>query len=1044
MTKDQISLIKEIAQKDDGTGNPLASVLSAIFNDEIMFRNTDDFVIYDDDNELIHAIKANYDNAIAGAAWPYKICTGFYGNIQFMEGLYDMKNFEKAIDQLFLNTGLIDEEKKEMIMKWASGIRNHALVPKAPGPYFPSVPQIPPKPPVCECRPDGIWHAEPIDQRTKKNIIFNMVDKAIANQTGTSMTFKKTRPATYNLTYTCDNTELANTFKGFMDTLGKELFFASLTNDIKAAIINPSVEASTDNFVTVAAEEILPQKRDVPVNIKMYIEAYGVRVRYDFCTTWVVDQEAADEWISATQSVVENYVNSIDTSGAIASATIIGKNISAVINTTDGLDVSTLGDDLASIEGLESVIWRSNNKVYVLTVGDTASYDTFEKGVYDSMPTANGQTTTGSVEMTAKNGAQLVYTLTVKYFNDEITDPVAIIGSKKYATLAEALTAAVSGDTIELQKDLTINNSAVSSTPNNPVIGLPAGVSFNGGGHTITADSASWVANPSASYGTNHIIGISGGTATISNVTLAGHATLKSGVVAYGTGTNVTIDTVTATNCGNCGVQVSGATVVLNNLTTSGNTWGAVNADKGGDGSMPAVTFNSGTMAENVEIYTEITDQDVVTAPSLTKYQGFGTNLKGFIYYTSDVSRLGTVIDGKVYETLNDVFENNDNITVAIPANTDETITIPEGKTFTLDMGGHTMTNTAGSDTIINNGTLIINGEGTIDNTENDKAPIMNNGELTILKGTITRSAEAGTADGDGGNSYYTILNHGTMTIGAVDGNDADIVISNSGAFSSLISNGWYDSEGKTPEADSCYMTINCGTFTGGKYCFKNDELGNATINGGVYSGSSETNLLNWHNMTINDGTFTMGNAKANIANGTYGQGVGHLEITGGEFNASNVPNISMINGYASSDITITGGTFTSKTGLSNYIPEGYQIDEESVPGKFVVAKISVEEQVDSFIEGLDAEGVTVEADPDTNNSYTITTSTGSIANSGIFEDILSVEGVTGITVTNGSATATYTTGGDLATFKTTVDAMVPKSNDAAPATLTMTIDVAE
>ena len=108
MTKDQISLIREVAQKDDGTGNPLASVLSAIFNDEIMFRNTDDFVIYDDDNELIHAIKANYDNAIAGAAWPYKICTGFYGNIQFMEGLYDMKNFEKAIDQLFLNTGLID------------------------------------------------------------------------------------------------------------------------------------------------------------------------------------------------------------------------------------------------------------------------------------------------------------------------------------------------------------------------------------------------------------------------------------------------------------------------------------------------------------------------------------------------------------------------------------------------------------------------------------------------------------------------------------------------------------------------------------------------------------------------------------------------------------------------------------------------------------------------------------------------------------------------------------------------------------------------
>ena len=1031
MTKDQISLIREVAQKDDGTGNPLASVLSAIFNDEIMFRNTDDFVIYDDDNELIHAIKANYDNAIAGAAWPYKICTGFYGNIQFMEGLYDMKNFEKAIDQLFLNTGLIDEEKKEMIMKWASGIRNHALVPKAPGPYFPSVPQIPPKPPIPECRPDGIWHAEPIDQRTKKNIIFNMVDKAIANQTGTSMTFKKTRPATYNLTYTCDNTELANTFKGFMDTLGKELFFASLTNDIKAAIINPSVEASTDNFVTVAAEEILPQKRDVPVNIKMYIEAYGVRVRYDFRTTWVVDQEAADEWISATQSVVENYVNSIDTSGAITSATIIGKNISAVINTTDGLDVSTLGDDLASIEGLESVIWRSNDKVYVLTVGDTASYDTFEKGVYDSMPTANGQTTTGSVEMTAKNGAQLVYTLTVKYFNDEVTDPVAIIGSKKYATLADALAAAVSGDTIELQKDLTVNNSAVSSTPNNPVIGLPAGVSFNGGGHTITADSASWVANPSASYGTNHIIGISGGTSTISNVTLAGHATLKSGVVAYGTGTNVTIDTVTATNCGNCGVQVSGATVVLNNLTTSGNTWGAVNADKGSDGSMPAVTFNSGTMAENVEIYTEITDQDVVTAPSLTKVQGFGTTLKGFIYYTSDMSRLGTITgEGTVYETLNDAANADGPISVTLTKNLSEGLRVPVGKDITIDGAGATIsgsiscvaTGTGSTNVTLKNltldGTSVSGGYGIIsqNQTDNDQMECNLTLENVNVSG-FTKKAIYGT------NIKTLTINGGTISNCAT------------GVMGDPNISGDYAVDLNLVAVQGTVVTIDGVTFTGDlgdKAAIKITQRGGAS-DAGASDIPKNVGEAKVQSVTISNCDFSGSTTEVDFRIGTDNK-------TPAQPDAANTTGAYAVSLSGNTEMVVQSAYLKDEPTLT--VP----VDREAAKTEDTdIALVpTVEEQVDSFIEGLDAEGVTVEADPDTNNSYTITTSTGSIANSGVFEDILSVEGVTGITVTNGSATATYTAGGDLATFKTTVDAMVPKSNDAAPVTLTMTIDVAE
>lgn len=998
MTKEQISLIRGIAQKDDGTGHPLAAVLSAIFNDEIMFRNTDDFLIYDDNNELIHAIKANYDNAVAGAAWPYKIATGFYGNIQFMEGLYTMGNFEKAIDQLFVNTGLIDEEKKEMIMKWAAGIRNHAMQPIDPGPYYPTVPQIPPMPPKPECRPDGIWHAGPIDQRTKKNIIFNLVDTAISK--ATTGTFKKVRPATYELTYDCDNSEMANTFKGFMDTLGKELFYASLTNDIMAAIIDPKVEASTDNFVTVAADEILPSKRDVPVNIKMYIEAYGVRVRYDFRTTKVIDQEAADEWLTTTQTAVENYVNSISSS-AIDSTNITGTNISAAINTTDGLEDITLADDLAKIEGLESVTFRSGNKVYVMTVGDSASYDAFEKGVYDSMPTTAGQSTTGTVTMTAANGAELVYTLTVKYL-----DPVAKIGEVGYGSLEAAIAAAVAGNTIDLVKDITTDNAAVSGNPNSAVFSLPAGVNLNGNGHTITANEASWTENPSASYGTNHILGVSAGTAVISDVTVIGHSKMKSGIVCYGNGTNVTLNTVTAQNCGNCGVQVSGATVALTDLTTSGNTWGAVNADKGSDGSMPAVTFNSGTMAETVEIYTEITDQDVVTAASLTKYQGFGTTLKGFIYYTSDVAKFtnagATIYNGALYESINDILTNNDTVDLFIEKDIAEQITVPAGKSFNLNLNNHTITNVAGADTLVNNGTMTISGTGTIDNTETSKAALTNNGTLTILGGTISRSQDTGVPDDDTHPGYYTLVNHGTMIIGANGADNSGITISSTGGYSALVENGWYDSTGKTAGDDDCHLTIYGGNFTGGKYCLKNDELGYIDVYGGNFDGSFNVNVLNWHNLYIHDGTFDATEYNtANVANGKYQLGVGHVEISGGNFTSGAAKtNLIMINGYTSSDYTLTGGVFNKKTGLSNYLADGYELDSEINPGKFTVVQKMVASVGDVEYPTVAAAIASI-----TDNTPTTINLTSDV------EENLSIPVGRNITITGGASSATITGG---------------------------------
>ena len=537
--------------------------------------------------------------------------------------------------------------------------------------------------------------------------------------------------------------------------------------------------------------------RIIHANMLKYLELYDE------------DQEA---WISATKEEITTYINSISNDG-ITSIVVDDANntVTVAIDTTNDLDIG-LVPFLTGVDGLKSVVYTAGNQSYTLIVGDESTYTTFQKGVLNTMPNTNGSSTNGNLNLTAENGASLVYTLKVTYFNqdeefqkidtyltgyqhtdvtvantgdkaytvvghvvdaeglnfdplsavaevqnltkvkitageqsqetseipagieglktflnsvipydntadpvsvaieltagnaivtytlvyssDVIADPEAIVNGRRYATLAEALAGAQSGETIELQKDLLLGNGTATGAANNPVIALPANVSFDGGSHIITANEMSW-----SGTNMNHLIGVTSGTAAIKNVTLVGHSKMKSGIVCYGNGTNVTLQNITAQNCGNCGVQVAGATVSATNLTTSGNAWGGVNVDKGSDGSAPHFTVGEGCVfAEKAEVYTEITDQDVVTAPSMTKVQGFGTTLKGFIYYTTDATKLecvATIGTDKYCETVADAVANAvsgneikllknitvDNAAVSSSVNT-PVIVVPDGVTF--------------------------------------------------------------------------------------------------------------------------------------------------------------------------------------------------------------------------------------------------------------------------------------------------------------------------------------------------------------------------
>ena len=284
---------------------------------------------------------------------------------------------------------------------------------------------------------------------------------------------------------------------------------------------------------------------------------------------------------------------------------------------------------------------------------------------------------------------------------------------------------------------------------------------------------------------------------------------------------------------------------------------------------------------------------------------------------TTEETKAASIGEAK-YDTLQaavDAAKKEDTITLT--ADVTENITIPENAELTIDLNGNKITND-GDHTITNNGTLIIDdysdkGTGTIDNVTHGKAAIWNNGTMTVYSGTITRSEEAGTVNGANGNSYYVILNHGTMTIGEDNGDNDNIKVEADGGFSSLFENGWYDGNKNTSKENSV-LTIYGGTYTGGINTVKNDDYGELTIEDGLFTNVAQAAFMNWNIATVNGGTFK--SDKYAVVNSGYGADSadkGQLTITDGNFESKDAA-ISSAD-YASNfgNVSITGGTFKTE-----------------------------------------------------------------------------------------------------------------------------------
>lgn len=369
------------------------------------------------------------------------------------------------------------------------------------------------------------------------------------------------------------------------------------------------------------------------------------------------------------------------------------------------------------------------------------------------------------VDSTTTNGDTIENT-------QDVSAACARIGAKYYNTLKEALTESKSGDTITLVKDVTVSNTQAmaNSNYNEAVITLKDGVTLDGDSHTIYADK-NWFKSTdgkNANNPANHIVGVSGVSATIKNLTIVGNANTKHGINAFGTnGTNTLIvNNVTIKNCGTAGMVINGAKVTATNINTEGNPWGAINVDKS---SGSELDLTGGTFKENVQIWTESDGSNVsLDGVQLDKVTGKGTILKSYTYFTDDVSKLGAAYN----ETTKTIYESLD--TALNEAHSGDTISVVKDTELT-----------AGA-TVDNNVTLVVNPGVTLSISEN--ATLTNNGTIENkgeIKGEVTGEIT----------EYYTVTFTSNKEIESVevkDRNDSTIKPNVEGKFIYSLKDGKY------------------------------------------------------------------------------------------------------------------------------------------------------------------------------------------------------------------------------------------------------------
>ncbi|MCD8040072.1 MAG: hypothetical protein LUF82_00945, partial [Clostridia bacterium] len=614
--------------------------------------------------------------------------------------------------------------------------------------------------------------------------------------------------------------------------------------------------------------------------------------------------------------------------GGTSDAIYIGGSSTATLGSTDGenaallVSVTTEGKYAVNVNGNVSSMSILSG-TYEGAINSKYATSFISGGVYSDTSAAayvaDGYALNGTVNEDGYYG--IIEASTEEGGNNEVVATITTDGvTLSYTTLQAAIDAAGEDETIILTADVTESSVTISA---DDIITIDLGGNtltaniYNYGTLTISDTAADTNSLTGTIYNYN-ILTISGGsvscTAPASSASLAKLVLTSNGgteynaIVNYGGTVTVTDGTVYGETYG---ITSYGGSVTISGGTVSGVT-GAIYCEgttltiSGGTVSGSIVTDGNCTVNITGGYFSDTDIAEYLDTENYLLNSVASDNLYQVLAATEFAARIGNI----GYATLQDAIDaaaSGD--TIVLISDVTENITIGDSKTITLDLNGNEITNDGDHTITVETGaTLTITdsvGGGTVDNVTNGKAAIYNEGEVTIEGGTYTRSAEAD------GNTYYVILNHGTMTIGT-DGGTNDITVQSDGTTSSLIENGWYTPSENTSET-TAYLTIYGGKFTGGLNTVKNDEYGELVIYDGTFTNTTMYAVLTYNTATIYGGTFTGNNyaVYAEKTSDTYG--VAELTINGGTFTGSR---------YAlwakGATLEITEGTFNGGLYITN------------------------------------------------------------------------------------------------------------------------------
>ena len=478
---------------------------------------------------------------------------------------------------------------------------------------------------------------------------------------------------------------------------------------------------------------------------------------------------------------------------------------------------------------------------------------------------------------------------------------VAKVGETEYATLAEAVDAANNGDTVQLltdvlqnsevciNKDITLNlnEKKIYNTKDIWADDVVALVNVkNNDNVTITGDG-----EIAAKENDCYAINLVSGTLTIENGNIVG---------------NVSAVQVQAGH-----LYIKGGTFSLLQKWENKSTYLINMIDEAYQDGSARATITGGTFVDYEPSQSTSEHPNANFVPT-----GYNVTQDGDSYVVTVKSDNVAEIGDIQYATLADAVAAADNNTVTLLKDVTADITIPAGKTITLDLNGKKLTAATGC-AIANKGNLTVVGAGTVQANGSDSAAIGNfpDAEVTLKGGNYLSK------------SWYVLKNLGTMTI------DGEVTVkpSDSGNVSSLIDNGWYGNASNDmnqtypTSAVEVKLTIKNGSFKGSsgeKSCsvVKNDDNGVLDISGGTFDSTTNTNasnaatIMNWNVATISGGTFK---GQYPISNGNCSDTAdkGEQTVTGGKFEGTSY--MFGQNGGAHANkgfVKISGGEFVVPT----------------------------------------------------------------------------------------------------------------------------------